>query len=168
MFRVCALFCLRIASPLLYQYYPHVLSISCNCLAPPHFPESPHIMFYPSVHLKFTHSLNLREFVFFDSVLYSCCYSCPEIPVLECLPSSCFLFPAVCFLSSGYICTSCGVFICLYLYYLLLPLLCQRSVLCLLCYVIGSLGFDFISVYSLTTLFALRFWYFSFHLITWL
>ena len=46
-FRVCALFCLCIASPLLYRYYPHVLSISRNCLAPPHFPESPHRTFIP-------------------------------------------------------------------------------------------------------------------------
>ena len=30
-FRVCALFCPRIASPLLVRYYPHVLSISRNC-----------------------------------------------------------------------------------------------------------------------------------------
>ena len=39
-FRACVLFCPCIASPLLVRYYPHVLSISCNCLAPPHFPES--------------------------------------------------------------------------------------------------------------------------------
>ena len=39
-FRVCALFCPRIASPLLYHDYLHVFPISCNCLAPPHFPES--------------------------------------------------------------------------------------------------------------------------------
>ena len=30
-FRACALFCLRIVSPLLVRYYPHVLSISRNC-----------------------------------------------------------------------------------------------------------------------------------------
>ena len=57
-FRVCALFCPRIASPLLYQYYPHVLSISRNCLAPPHFPESPPRTFIPqcrySPHLAFS------------------------------------------------------------------------------------------------------------------
>ena len=57
-FRVCALFCPRIASPLLYRYYPHVLSISRNCLAPPHFPESPHRTFIPqciySPHSAFT------------------------------------------------------------------------------------------------------------------
>ena len=47
MLRVCALFCPRIASPLLYRDYPHVLSISRNCLAPPHFPESPHRTFIP-------------------------------------------------------------------------------------------------------------------------
>ena len=35
-FRACALFCPRIVSPLLLRYYPHVLSISYNCLAPPH------------------------------------------------------------------------------------------------------------------------------------
>ena len=46
-FRLCALFCPRFASPLLYQYYLHVLSISRNCLAPPHFPESPHRAFIP-------------------------------------------------------------------------------------------------------------------------
>ena len=46
-FRICALFCPRITSPLLYRYYPHVLSISRNCLAPPHFPESPHRTFIP-------------------------------------------------------------------------------------------------------------------------
>ena len=46
-FRVCALFCPRIASPLLYRDYPHVLSISRNSLAPPHCPESPHRAFIP-------------------------------------------------------------------------------------------------------------------------
>ena len=46
-FRVCTLFCPRIASPLLYRDYLHVFPISCNCLAPPHFPESPHRMFIP-------------------------------------------------------------------------------------------------------------------------
>ena len=46
-FRVCALFCPHIASPLLYCDYPHVLSISRNCFAPPHFPESPHRTFIP-------------------------------------------------------------------------------------------------------------------------
>ena len=46
-FRVCALFCPRIASPSLYRYYPNVLSISRYCLAPPHFPESPHRTFIP-------------------------------------------------------------------------------------------------------------------------
>ena len=40
-------------------------------------------MFYPSVYLKSTHSLYRCKFVFFDSVLYSCCYSRPEIPVLK-------------------------------------------------------------------------------------
>ena len=46
-FRVCALFCPRITSPLLYRDYLHVFPISCNCLAPPHFPESPHRTFIP-------------------------------------------------------------------------------------------------------------------------
>ena len=94
MFRACALFCPCIASPLLVRYYPHVLSNSCNCLAPPHFPESLHGMFYPSVYLRSTHSLYRHEFVFFDSVLYSCWYSCPEIPVLK------FLVPVSCSLQS--------------------------------------------------------------------
>ena len=46
-FRVCALFCPRITSPLLYRDYLHVFPISCNCLAPPHFPESLHRIFIP-------------------------------------------------------------------------------------------------------------------------
>ena len=95
-FRACALFSPRIASPLLVRYYPHVLSISCDCSAPPHFPESQYRMFYPSVYLKSTHSLYRREFVFFDSVLYTSCYSCPEILVLKFLfPVSCSLFPLI-------------------------------------------------------------------------
>ena len=44
-FRLCALFSPRISSPSLSRYYLHVFPISRNCLAPPHFPESPHITF---------------------------------------------------------------------------------------------------------------------------
>ena len=46
-FRLCVLFCPRIASPLLYRYYLHVFPISRNCLTPPHFPESLHRAFIP-------------------------------------------------------------------------------------------------------------------------
>ena len=44
-FRLCALFSPRISSPSLSGYYLHVFPISRNCLAPPHFPESPHRTF---------------------------------------------------------------------------------------------------------------------------
>ena len=47
MFRLCALFSMRISSPSLYRYYLHVFPISRNCLAPPHSPESPHRAFIP-------------------------------------------------------------------------------------------------------------------------
>ena len=46
-FRLCALFSPRISSPSLSPYYLHVFPISRNCLAPPHFPESPHRVFIP-------------------------------------------------------------------------------------------------------------------------
>ena len=46
-FKLCALFSLRILSPWLYQYYLHVFPISRNCLDPPHLPESPHRAFIP-------------------------------------------------------------------------------------------------------------------------
>ena len=49
-FRLCALFCLCISSPSLSLNLPHVLSISHNCLAPPHVPVSPCIeRSFPSV-----------------------------------------------------------------------------------------------------------------------
>ena len=72
-FRLCALFCPPIASPLLYWYYPHVLSISRNCLAPPHFPESLHRAFIPqciySPHCDFSlYEILLSELL---SVLFS-------------------------------------------------------------------------------------------------
>ena len=37
----------RVSSPSLYRYYLHVFPIFRNCLASPHFPESPHRAFIP-------------------------------------------------------------------------------------------------------------------------
>ena len=74
-FRVCALFCPRIASSLLYWYYPHVLSISRNCFAPPHFPESPHRTLIPQcVYIVHTvRSLLARSLILFAFCLFSAC-----------------------------------------------------------------------------------------------
>ena len=44
---LCASFSPRISSTPLSRYYLHVFPISLNCLAPPHFPESPHRAFIP-------------------------------------------------------------------------------------------------------------------------
>ena len=73
---LCASFCPCSASPLLVRYYPHVLSISRNCLAPPHSPESLHIMFYPSVYLRSSHFLYRRKFVISLCVSFLCIDSC--------------------------------------------------------------------------------------------
>ena len=85
MFRVCALLCPHIASPLLYRDCLRVFPISCNCLAPPHFPESPHRMFIPQcIYCPHNHLLIARSLLcctFF--ILYSCLI--PEI-----LSGSCF------------------------------------------------------------------------------
>ena len=92
MCRVCALFCPRIASPLLNRYYPHVLSISCNCLAPPHFPESCIECFIPQC-MYCSHVAS----VFARSLLSVCLpFSCiPRFNICSCSESSdsCFLFP---------------------------------------------------------------------------
>ena len=80
-FRACALFCPRIASSLLNRYYPHVLSISCNFLAPTLFPESriecfiPQCIYRSHVASVFARSLVLNTFCMLPvCVLLSVCF----------------------------------------------------------------------------------------------
>ena len=78
-FRACALFCPCITSPLLYRDYPHVFSISRNCLASPHCPESLHRAFIPRC-IYIPHcAVYLSCFLFPvpTSVLPVSKYSCP-------------------------------------------------------------------------------------------
>ena len=96
MFRACALFCSHIVSPLLVRYYPHVLSISRNRLAPPHSSESLHRMFYPSVFKVLTFSISSRVRLFFFCV----------ISVYRFLLLVEFQIPHP---VSGFICKSCSV-----------------------------------------------------------
>ena len=84
-FRVCALFCPRIASPLLYRYYPHVLSISHNCLAPPHFPEAPHRTFIPQC--IYSPQCAVSPCEIFANCLLSVC-----VQYAFCMLSVCFLY----------------------------------------------------------------------------
>ena len=106
MYRVCALFSPRISLPSLYRYYLHKFPISHNCLAPPHFPESPHRAFIPqciySPHCAFVPCEFLLSTIYLLTIylLYSCfiptffsldiCYS--SVLYLFMLPVSCFLF----------------------------------------------------------------------------
>ena len=99
-FRVCALFCPRIASPLLNRYYPHVLSISCNCLAPPHFPESriecfiPQCIYCPHVASVFASSLILNAFCMLPAFCLfpvNCLSSFVFIGLVWSCSGSCFL-----------------------------------------------------------------------------
>ena len=87
-FRLYALFCPRIASPL---YYLHVFPISRNCLAPPHFPESLHSAFIPQCIYSPHWAFSPCKFVILNICLsiWSCMY--PWLLIL-------FLFPAICFL----------------------------------------------------------------------
>ena len=91
---IYVLFCPRITSPLLYRYYPHLLSISRNCLAPPQFPESLHRTFIPQ-----------------------CIYSphCAVSPCkifAFCMLSVCFLY-AFCMLSVCFLYAYCLLSVCL-------------------------------------------------------
>ena len=91
MFRLCVLFSLRISSPSLYRYYLHVFPISRNCLAPPHFPESPHRAFIPqciySPHLS---SRSLQVLSYFISYFLVFIFLCLKYPPFRYY--SCFLF----------------------------------------------------------------------------
>ena len=108
-FRVCVLFCPRFTSPLLNRYYPHVLSISCNYLAPPHFPESriecfiPQCIYCSHVASVFARSLVLNAFCLFSFVFFGLVWSG--------LVLSWFLFPAICFLWFIIFCKSRFVFL---------------------------------------------------------
>ena len=107
MFRVCALFCPRIVSPLLYHDYLHVFPISCNCLAPPHFPESPKRMFIPQCTYSPHQSLAPCKFLLYtyfvltlyllSSLLISVIVLCLNIIII---PVSCSLFRSSLFLMS--------------------------------------------------------------------
>ena len=103
-FRVCALFCPRIASPLLYRDNLHVFPISCHCLAPPHFPESLHRMFIPqcvySPHSAFTPCEIFNSVCFLSVVCMHSEYSLSSLVLCISLlpfnlyrssPCSCFL-----------------------------------------------------------------------------
>ena len=102
-FRLCALFSPHISSPSLSLYYIHVFPISCNCLAPPHFPESPHRAFIPQCTYSPHQSLAPCEFfllhtyfllsLYLSSVMKFRTYSLRFV-----IPVSCFLFPVSCFL----------------------------------------------------------------------
>ena len=59
--------------PSLSLNLPRVLSISRNCLAPPHVPESRIARFIPQCIYSPHLSLYLREFVSYICVVYSCC-----------------------------------------------------------------------------------------------
>ena len=75
-FRLCALFSPRSSSPPLSPYYLHVFPISHNCLAPPHFPESPHRAFIPQCIYSPHYSLVPCKFIFLP---WFCVYSCGYI-----------------------------------------------------------------------------------------
>ena len=72
-FRLCALCSPRISSPSLSLNLPHVLSISRNCLAPPHIPESRIAHFIPQCIYSPHLSLYLHEFVSSICVAHPCC-----------------------------------------------------------------------------------------------
>ena len=68
-FRLCALFSPHISSTPLSRYYLHVFPISCNFLAPPHFPESLHRVFIPQCIYSPHCSLVPCEFVFLSTLV---------------------------------------------------------------------------------------------------
>ena len=68
-FRLCALFSQSISSTPLSRYYLHVFPISLNCLAPPHFPKSPHRAFIPQCIYSPHCSLIPCEFVFLSTLI---------------------------------------------------------------------------------------------------
>ena len=49
--------------PPLSPHFPHVLPISCDCLAPPHSPRIPHRAFHSPMYLSPHLSVDLCEFV---------------------------------------------------------------------------------------------------------
>ena len=79
-FRLCALFSPRISSPSLSRYYLHVFPISRNCLAPPHFPESPHRTFIPqciySPHCSLSFLASSSYYLLVSTLfcVYPCCH----------------------------------------------------------------------------------------------
>ena len=123
MFRLCALFSPRISSTSLSWYYLHEFPISRNCLAPPHFPESPHRTFIPQCIYSPHCSLVPCEFVLLSSlvlcgslllvtslllglVLVSCsCHPFPCLPsdpvsLVKCCFEFIFLLFIICYPSS--------------------------------------------------------------------
>ena len=88
-----ALFSPRISSPSL-SLYLHVLSISRNCLAPPHIQESRIACFIPSVFIVHT----VLSFLASSSVLYVLCIHVVFFDSEICLVpvfNSWYLFPAI-------------------------------------------------------------------------
>ena len=94
-FRLCALFSPRISSPSLYRYYLHVFPISRNCLAPPHFPESPHRAFIPQCIYSPHCALVPCEFLLttYTYFILTCQALYIYVIVDLCWISSLFLFP---------------------------------------------------------------------------
>ena len=72
-----------------YRWISLVLFISHNCLAPPHFPESPHRAFIPQCTCSPHQSLAPCEFFLPTFFSFDICYS----SVLKYRCYSCFLFP---------------------------------------------------------------------------
>ena len=58
-----------------FMCYP----ISCNCLAPPHFPESPHRTFIPQC-VYIVHTLRSVFAMFFNPVYFNSVYSLLQFP----------------------------------------------------------------------------------------
>ena len=84
--------------PSLSFNFPHVLSVSCDCLAPPHFPESSHRMFYSPVYLSLHISVAPCEFVICVTFIPVFCYFVylfPEIRFLCVSLIPAFLLPGV-------------------------------------------------------------------------
>ena len=90
-FRLRALFS-HISSPSLYRYYLHVFPISHNCLAPAHFPESPHRAFIPQC-IYSPHSALLPCEIFLLTIYLLTFYLYLVLCVYLYRSSSCFLFP---------------------------------------------------------------------------